>query len=225
MCNIPRVLVFMALTGLPGLAAASDEGDPAKAHSVEKLIGAMSDNERVYYYQSFDYAMTNAKPGGKYEWASYGGNGYFTVDAPFVHRSTVCRNFRETITNPRLYTVSSEGAGCKRLGAEGWCKLKKGDALTCDMESSQGILDAPDVQGVIDNTVNSIKQDVNGGSVPDAPSIPGVAGNPTGGATPQFNGMQPSQGAPRSPGVAGAKQKVDEIGNDVGNAWSRWWSR
>ncbi len=129
------LLVFMAV--LPATAfATTQENRPGI--SIERLLAAMDEVERTYYFQSFDYAMEEMKKDEKFEWKSYDSSGYFQVGMPFVRNDTVCRSFREYIVNNKMYAMSSEGVGCKRLGRDGWCKLKKDDMRTCAMEAPQG---------------------------------------------------------------------------------------
>jgi len=126
------------------------------APSIEKLLAAMPDADRQYYLDTFDYAMLNLKPGEKQDWASGDNSGYFTVEIPFVHGDTICRNYREVVVSRPLYSISSEGVGCKRVGRDGWCRLKKGDALTCALEPPDG-----SIKSQVESTVDDAQRDLD----------------------------------------------------------------
>lgn len=123
-------------------------------------VTQLSDAEITYYKQVFDYTMAVTKPGEKYEWQSYNGNGYLKPDVSFISKSgATCRNFSEeyTIGVSKGY---AEGVACKRDGKDGWCRLKKIDAMTCAMERAESFFDYT-VNTV--QTVNQSSKDALGG--------------------------------------------------------------
>jgi hypothetical protein len=145
-----KKMFFLIFLVLPAAAFAAER----PTVSVEKLIAAMDEAERSYYFQAFDYSMEVLKPDEKYEWKSYNSSGYIQTGQPFVRNDTVCRNFREYVSNKNMYSMSSEGVGCKRLGRAGWCKLKKDEMRTCALEAPQGPVD--DAQNVIDEAARRL---------------------------------------------------------------------
>lgn len=159
-----QVFIMIFLLFSAHAAAAADEAQASKAKtneqpngiSAEKLLAAMDPAERSYYYQSFDYAMLSVKPGQRHTWESYNSNGYFEMDAAFVRNDTVCRNFREFISLQKLYSISSEGVGCKRVGRDGWCRLKKTDMATCAMEAPQNAADS--AMQAVDDVARDVKR-------------------------------------------------------------------
>jgi len=97
-------------------------------------LAGLADAEKSYYEKVFDYTLDNIQPGQKYDWASYGGKGSISVAQPFVSKSgSSCRNYTEDFTVQGQHG-NTTGIGCKRVGSNGWCKLKEGDALTCALE-------------------------------------------------------------------------------------------
>ena len=107
----------------------------------DSSLTQLSEVEQQYYQQIFDYTMTVTKPGESYSWKSAENSGAISVSKSFSSKSgATCRVFTER------YIIggsegSAEGIGCKREGRDGWCRLKKGDALTCSMEKPAGLLD------------------------------------------------------------------------------------
>lgn len=102
-------------------------------------LAQLSNVEKQYYQQIFDYTMEAVKPGGSYGWESAGNSGTISVSKNFLSKSgSNCRIFNE-----RFFINGVEGndsgVGCKREGREGWCRLRKQDALTCAMENPGGI--------------------------------------------------------------------------------------
>jgi len=141
---LPAALVLLAV---PLLAAAT----PAPSH--ETLLERMSDAERGYYRQSFDYAMEAMKAGETHHWQSSGAQGDLLVLEPFVHGKTVCRKFSESIQLKGESSLITRGAGCKRIGRPGWCRLNQGDMLTCALEP-------PDtsVEGAVRDVTESLER-------------------------------------------------------------------
>lgn len=95
----------------------------------------LSPAELEYYRQVFDYTMTNIEAGKPYEWGSYGGKGAISPGVLFISKSqSACREFSENIQiGGRLET--RDGIACRREGGNGWCRLRKDQALTCAMET------------------------------------------------------------------------------------------
>lgn len=128
---IVKAFLLFVLAGVP-LAHA---GEGKELRTAEKLLAAMDDAERGFYDQTFDYAMEAMKPGEKHPWESYTSSGSIAPGKPFVRNDTVCRPYRETISRRNAYSISSEGLGCKRVGRDGWCRLKSGAMQTCALEA------------------------------------------------------------------------------------------
>lgn len=138
---------------LPGPAVALDDSP----------LQLLSKAEKRYYDLVFNYVMETIKPNSKYNWESYSGNGMLTVSEVYVSKSgATCRNFVETFAVHGVIG-DNEGVGCKRVGTEGWCKLKLDNALTCAMEPSSNpveetLRDAKEfIQGK-EGKANSIQQ-------------------------------------------------------------------
>lgn len=113
----------------------------APAFATEADSPALSSAEQTYYRSIFDYVMDHTKDGERYEWKTYGGSGGITPEAPFTSKSGyTCRNFKETMIIQEQASAGN-GTACKRVGREGWCKLKPGNAQTCAMEEPPSVLD------------------------------------------------------------------------------------
>lgn len=144
----------------------------------------LSAAEREYYRQSFDYTMEHIEAGKHYEWASHSGKGIITPGSSFVSKSkSTCREFSERFTVGGAEEMR-EGIACRREGREGWCRLRKDQALTCAMESYGVRAGAPNVNvGVPSINVpsgGSGNTSVSGPDV-DAPDIDAPSGEqPTG---------------------------------------------
>jgi len=114
----------------------SQKPEPLLVHAPPRP-GELSDVEKQYYIQVFDYVMTNLNAKDKYDWKSSDPNlGTIVVGETFISKSSsTCRAFSESyIIGDNKSTA--EGIACKREGNEGWCRLKKTDAQTCAMEGS-----------------------------------------------------------------------------------------
>jgi hypothetical protein len=107
---------------------------PALVHASPRP-GELSQVEKEYYIQLFDYAMANSLEGAPYPWQSSDINrGEIIAGKAFTSKSSAtCRPFTERFTVGG-YSGAFEGIACRREGAEGWCRLKTGDALTCALE-------------------------------------------------------------------------------------------
>ena len=146
-------------------------------------LAELSDAERKYYALSFAYTMDAVQAGTPYAWGSYSGKGEITPSAAFISKSrSVCRNFTET------YTIggaagAGEGIGCKRNGDEGWCKLRKGQAMTCAMEKP-GIMFDMDIPNV---NVAAPNLRMPSGSNSNGEAIGNVGGNGSSNAPAAFN--------------------------------------
>lgn len=101
----------------------------------ESSAAWLSPAEQEYYRKVFDYAMDNTDAGQSYAWKSYGGSGDISPGKPFVSKSkSACREFSEHIRVGGAEETRS-GIACRREGREGWCRLEKGQALTCALET------------------------------------------------------------------------------------------
>jgi hypothetical protein len=104
-------------------------------------LANLSDAERSYYEQMFDYTMEAIGSDGSYQWQTYSANGTVTVGGSFVSKSKAkCRKFKEVFTVTGQ-NGSDEGVACKREKGDGWCRLKTSNAYTCAMEPPGNIVD------------------------------------------------------------------------------------
>lgn len=142
-------------------AAPSLQGDEGKAYiySGAELFNLMDDAEREYYDQMFDYVMGKTSPNTKYEWKSYASSGEITPGQPVAGKGTVCRQFKERVNFAGKTVNSLGGMGCKRVGADGWCRLPKNDMLSCAMEAPRGA--AARAARDLSDVVNSAKLKAN----------------------------------------------------------------
>ena len=148
----PAILLFIA--------------SPSLAAEVQPLA-LLADAEQSYYTQIFDYTMDNIKPDGHFDWASYSGKGSIAPDKSFVSKSgAVCRNFTETY-NVQGHAGGDKGIGCKRVGKDGWCKLKEGNALTCALEHPSYLSGLGGTGGVNGGVNTDININVNSGGSGD----------------------------------------------------------
>jgi hypothetical protein len=134
---------------------------------------ALSSAERSYYRQVFDYTMDNVEAGHKYEWKTYSGNGNIHVDEVFVSKSKVpCRNYSETF---RVQNVPGayQGVACKRIGADGWCRLKPSNAHTCAMEDPGFMFAMPSI-GLPNTNIGKVGSPVPGSANFSSPNMPDV---------------------------------------------------
>lgn len=122
---VHSLIPLLAALWLPAAALAASAAPPG-------LEGA----EKDYYDQIFLYAMEALSPGQHYDWKSYGANGSISVGERFAGNSgTTCRPFSES------FTIGGKsgafiGTGCKRMGKDGWCKLKPRSGMTsCALET------------------------------------------------------------------------------------------
>ncbi len=148
----------------------------------------LSDAEKAYYIQVFDYTMDNIQDGIDYEWESHNGKGLLTPVTTYVSKSrSTCRHYTEEFSVGGK-DGTSEGITCKRDGKSGWCRLKSGDAETCAMEKpGYDIILGGISVGNIDVNIGGVNIDTNisgpnvGGvgdvgapdvNMPDAPKRP-----------------------------------------------------
>src|SRR4051812_28674761 len=97
---------------------------------VEPAVTTWTSAEQDYYKQIFSYTMDNVAAGAHFYWETQNGKGSIAPDEPFISKSSAtCRNFSQTVTFQGR-TGSGQGISCKRASNDGWCQLKKGDALT-----------------------------------------------------------------------------------------------
>jgi surface antigen len=134
----------------------------------------LSDAEKVYYLQSFNYAMSMMPEGQQHTWESYNGKGTLAPRQLYASKSKAnCRPFSETFTIGG-YEGSQEGIACKRKGKEGWCRVKAGNPETCALEDKSIALNFGGLNlGTIDiGSINIGGVDIN----IDAPSTGGIGG-------------------------------------------------
>jgi hypothetical protein len=126
-----KALLLLTAIGMPASAVALDD-------SPLKLLES---SERAYYDLVFNYTMDAIRADGKYSWQSYGGQGTISVSDSYISKSgATCRNFAEIFTVQGV-AGENEGVGCKRVGYDGWCKLRMTDARTCAMEPNSTIVE------------------------------------------------------------------------------------
>lgn len=113
---------------LTGLSAGSALASPSP-------FAVLSEASQAYYELVYVYAMEAMQPGQGYAWESYEASGSIIPERPFTSKSgSTCRGFSEE------YTIGGKkghdkGVACKRVGKEGWCRLKASDAMTCALET------------------------------------------------------------------------------------------
>lgn len=94
----------------------------------------LSDAEKVYYLQSFDYAMSMMADGQTHTWESFNGKGTIAPRQLYTSKSKAnCRQFSENFTIGG-YAGTQEGIACKRNGKDGWCRIKSGNVESCALE-------------------------------------------------------------------------------------------
>jgi hypothetical protein len=150
---------------------------PSAAFAVSVLpaeLSGLASAEKSYYEKVFDYSMDVMKPNEAYTWKSYGGSGNITPGELFLSKSKAkCRTFGENF-NIGERTGAAEGVACKRDGNDGWCRLKKDNALTCAMETPAYNVQMPGMNSDIP-TINA-PRGVNIAS-PETPNVdPGNVG-------------------------------------------------
>jgi hypothetical protein len=106
--------------------------------------GELSSAEKNYYIQIFNYTMDNIAAETPHPWRSSDlSGGVIQAGDSFISKSKAsCRPYSESF-NINGYQGTHEGIACKRVGSEGWCRLKKTDALTCALESGGSIAGYP----------------------------------------------------------------------------------
>ena len=148
------------------LLIASPSAYAAQASSLSLLSNA----ERDYYEQIFGYTMDNTAAGENYQWKSYSGQGDIHVDAIFISKSgTPCRPYSETFTVQNI-DGAYHGTACKRQGADGWCRLKPGNANTCAMEDHNFMFAMPTMQ-TPNVHIGSVGNPFADTSLPSAPGV------------------------------------------------------
>ncbi|MDE3060528.1 MAG: hypothetical protein KGJ06_05915 [Pseudomonadota bacterium] len=158
---------------LPAIALGLLCAGPAAAANVSSL-SLLSEAEQSYYQQVFAYVMENIQPGQHYDWQSYGGRGTIAVGDAFTSKSgTVCRRFSESF-QVQSFPGSDVGVGCRRVGRDGWCKLRPGNAMTCAMESPGYWFNMPTVS--MPST----------GSLPGLPDLPDLGSDMPDGPSPSM---------------------------------------
>lgn len=176
--------------------------EPVAVH-VSPQPGELSDVEKGYYIKVFDYVMNVLKDNESYAWQSSDVNtGKITVGTLFTSKSSsLCRPFSESFVIGD-YQGNYDGIACKRGGSEGWCRLKKSDALTCALEDPANTINFnfPGVNTHV--TIGTPSIGSSGTPAINAPQTPHVGGN-----APQLPaGSKPSGGdvADKVTGAAGS---------------------
>ena len=159
-------------------------------------VVSLSSAEKSYYALAFSYAMETQPTGKSYDWKTYSSGGTIAPEDAFISRSgSTCRQFTESY-NVQGVEGTHEGVGCKRKGAEGWCRLGMKQALTCAMEKRNSFdidipvvaLKAPD----INLNLGTAGVGKTGSATPSTPHV-----------NPNIEGNTPSQ-VPTAEGVADA---------------------
>ncbi|MFW0776940.1 MAG: hypothetical protein ACN2B6_04385 [Rickettsiales bacterium] len=149
--------------------------------------GELSDVEKEYYVKVFDYAIATISADGQYDWKSSDtNNGVITAGELFTSKSGyTCRGFAEAF-NIGGEQGQHQGIACKRKGADGWCRLKESDALTCALETPATAVANYNFPGADTTTPNiAISGGIGGiggisipstpgGSRPSSPDMPGA---------------------------------------------------
>lgn len=126
MKNVSTIYLVLFLLSSPVLAGASGDRPPHLA---------LTDYNRDYYLKVFDYTMDNVAAGKSYHWDAKVMSGDIAVSEKYISNSkVVCRDFSEIFTAGGK-SGKSEGIACKRKDDSGWCRLNRGDAMTCAFES------------------------------------------------------------------------------------------
>jgi hypothetical protein len=117
--------------------------EPVLVHAPPRP-GELSAVEKDYYVKVFEYVMDTITTKEPYPWKSSDNNiGAISVGETFTSKSkAICRPYSETF-DVGGYKGTNEGIACKRVGNEGWCRLKKTDALTCALETPAMIAGYP----------------------------------------------------------------------------------
>ncbi len=99
--------------------------------------GELSAPEKDYYIQLFNYLMDHHSAAEPHLWrTSDTTSGAIAAGEVFISKSkATCRPYSETY-NIGGYQGEQQGIACKRIGSDGWCRLKKTDALTCALEGA-----------------------------------------------------------------------------------------
>lgn len=210
---IAAILVALAFYGYYVISKPKEA--PLSLQTEVVRPGELSSVEKDYYIKVFDYAMTVVEPGKSYDWQGHFENrGKITVDEPFQSKSSsTCRNFSETFTIGGI-AGKSEGVACKRNGDDGWCRLKKTDALTCALETP-GTMVGFDFPGGNYNGPN-VNVGIGGINTPGvhAPTAPGVntdAPNSKGAGKGYAETVTGTAGSAAGPVTKGAKDWFNDV--------------
>ncbi len=157
--------------------------------------------EKVYYVQSFDYAMTVMPDGQSHSWESFNGKGAISPRDLYTSKSkSNCRHFSENYTIGG-YSGAQDGIACKRQGRDGWCRIKSGNPETCALEDTSiainfgnlnlGTIDIGSISiGNVNVSVPSV--DSNGVGHVGTPSMPDT-GKKDSSFLPKFEGRKNGQ--------------------------------
>lgn len=166
------------------------------------LSGTPVEADLSYHQDVFDYVMTSVDAGKGYDWKTPAVRGTITPDATYVSKSgSTCRQFKETVE-----TLASKGdqsaIACKRKGADGWCRLKPGNAQTCALETHDIDFQVGEVNfgGFSLGTVGVGGMDVEV-KVPPIGGVPGIGGI-HGPNTDKAQSYLPNKPAHRPSGIA-----------------------
>ena len=189
MRHVTAILLLFILCPLSGAQAAVSP------------LSQLSDPEKTYYTKIFDYTMQTVPVDGTYQWASYDGKGSITLSNPFTSKSgAICRNFTESFV-VKGQSGADKGVGCKRNGADGWCKLDASNAMTCAMEDPAFMFGDVNVPNV---------------TMPNIAPINGPGGNSGSGISgPNANVNVDTSGAPKN---VTSKSYSDSVTGNAGKA-------
>ena len=137
-----KTLLLTTLLALFAVQPASSEApSPSIGTGGQDLLKTMRKAQREYYELSFSYAMSGTQTGEIYEWRSHYAEGQIRPGRRFANQyGNTCRPFAETYKVGRHHGQNT-GFGCKRQGADGWCKLREGNMLNCALEKEPDTAD------------------------------------------------------------------------------------
>jgi hypothetical protein len=130
-----RVILFIILATVLGFWLLPAFFQKPSVIPDDSALIRLSDVEKQYYHQVFDYVMEAVKAGESYSWTTGSGSGNIYVSPSFQSKSdATCRVFSERYIVNGI-DETKEGVACKREQRDGWCRLKKTDAQTCALEA------------------------------------------------------------------------------------------
>ncbi len=115
---------------LPEIIGNTDDGDSVFARD---LFAIMQPEEKQSYGMIFNYAMQNLKKDEKYQWRRGSMFGYIIMKDDFRSKNgTLCRNYQELLKVQNA-AQKFNGFACRHRNNNGWCRLRKGSAPTCEI--------------------------------------------------------------------------------------------